>query len=213
MKRLMIFALAAVFVLGFTAVSFADTAGSAHNLTGVIGAPEICAVCHSPHDSGANRAINGPLWNHELSGLTFTMYSTSILGNETAPAAPGGTSRLCLGCHDGVTGLEAYGGVTTANNVIVGNKKIPDLNGTDGDLQGTHPISVQYVAAKPGLEPDITNVLIGIDPIQNLLIDGAIECSTCHDVHNNTGGGESTGTNMLRQTNAASALCLKCHLK
>ena len=215
MKRLMIFALAAIFVLGFTAVSFADTLNSAHNLTGVIGAPEICAVCHSPHDSGANRAVNGPLWNHELSTLTFTMYSTSIIGNEAAPAAPGGTSRLCLGCHDGVTGLEAFGGATTSTNVITGNAKIPDLNGTNANLQGTHPISVAYVASKSGMTSDITNTLIGIDPIENLLINGNIECSTCHDVHNNTEGGEvPTGAvSMLRMDNSASDLCLSCHVK
>jgi hypothetical protein len=213
MKKVLILVMAVTFVLGLTAVSFADTASSAHNLTARIGATEICAVCHSPHDSGANRAANGPLWNHELSGLTFTMYQTDIIGNEAAPTEPGGTSRLCLGCHDGVTGLEAYGGVTTAVDVITGTKKIPDLNGTDGDLQGTHPISVQYVAAKSGLVSDITNNLLGIDPIENLLINGAIECSTCHDVHDNTAGGESTGTNMLRMTNAASALCLTCHVK
>ena len=213
MRKGLILALAVICMVGISAVSFAQVTGSVHDLTTYAGITEICAVCHSPHDSGANRASNGPLWNHELSGLTFNMYTTDILGNEPAPAEPGGTSRLCLGCHDGVTGLEAYGGVTTNTDVITGNKKIPDLNGTDGDLQGTHPISVAYVAAKSGLVSDITNNLLGIDPIENLLINGAVECSTCHDVHDNTAGGESTGTNMLRMSNAASALCLTCHVK
>jgi hypothetical protein len=212
MKRNLILALAAVLVLGISAVSFAQVSGSVHDLTALAGVTEICAVCHSPHDSGANRTdANAPLWNHEQSGLTFSMYTSTTAGAETTPAAPEGTSRLCLGCHDGVTALEAYGGSTAAGTVVTGNKKIPNLGGTNGDLQGTHPISIAYVAAKPGLKSTPATDLVGFTPINDLLINGKVECSTCHDVHDDPA--EALGSFLLRANNLNSVLCLSCHVK
>ncbi|KPJ98032.1 MAG: hypothetical protein AMK71_12105 [Nitrospira bacterium SG8_35_4] len=210
MRKGLILALAVICMVGISAVSFAQVSGSVHDLTTLAGVTEICAVCHSPHDSGTNRAANGPLWNHDLSSLTFTMYSSDTAGAEATPSAPGGTSRLCLGCHDGVTALEAFGG-GTGSTVVTGNKKIPNLNGTNGNLQGTHPISIAYVASKTGLKSSPSTDLIGNAPIDSVLINGNVECSTCHDVHDDPV--EALGAYLLRADNANSAMCLSCHIK
>lgn len=39
-------------------------------------------------------------------------------------------------------------------------------------------------------------------------VEPSVECATCHDVH-----GGVTGTTFLRKSNAASGLCLACHVK
>jgi hypothetical protein len=211
MKKSLILALAAVLVLGISAVSFAGLSGSVHDLVGVDSITEICAVCHSPHDSGANRAADGPLWNHELSSLTFTQYVST---DPTAEVADGisGNSKLCLGCHDGVTALSAYGEEVPGSTVAT-TGKVPNLNGgSDGNLQGTHPISITYDGTKNGLNTS-SGVTLGTNDLDDVLQNGKVECSTCHDVHNNTESLESTGTYLLRGTNAASALCTSCHFK
>ena len=139
------------------------------------------------------------------------MYSSDDPTAEASPAEPGGHSRLCLGCHDGVTALEAYGGATTGANFAT-TGKVPNLNGTDGNLQGTHPISITYDDTKQGLNA-VGGVVLGTNALSAVLQNGNVECSTCHDVHNNTEAVESIGTNLLRGSNAASALCLACHFK
>jgi len=219
MRKVFILALAVICIVGLSAVSFAEITGSVHDLTVSttgLGITEICAVCHSPHDSGANRASNGPLWNHEVSGVTFTLYSSdNPIAESNNVTDVSGSSRLCLGCHDGVTALDAYNGDPGTTPLATPGKIIPNLNGTTGDLSGTHPISVVY-NEDPAyqLNPIGGVTLGGVSPLANVLVNTRVECSTCHDVHNNTGpGGETQGAMLLRADPTGSALCLACHNK
>jgi hypothetical protein len=41
-----------------------------------------------------------PLWNGLETKTTFTMYSSATFQG-TIDGQPSGTSKLCLGCHDG----------------------------------------------------------------------------------------------------------------
>ena len=245
MKRLIIFAALMLFV---ASMAMANGAGlgiknSPHDFTDNVGPAdgdgdgnpdvlevgaggwnarvEICRVCHVPHDHGRAVADVGLLWNHALSSVTYTMY-TSPTTDGTQDAQPGGASKMCLGCHDGTVGIDHFDKYTTDNVVIddySSGFQVPgDLAGTS--LQGTHPISIVYdAAADGGLQPT-GNTMGTSGTIASVLPDGKVECSSCHDVHDQE---SVANTHLLRVANKgdaatgdmtnASALCLTCHIK
>lgn len=195
MKKLFVVFGAVLLVAG---LSQAQITGSAHdfstgfawNTTG-----EICVVCHAPHvaDGAAQ-----PLWNRLASSAGYTAYGTTLAG--TSAGTPAGSSLVCLSCHDGTVGLGNFGGTTTDTNYVTGAALI----GTD--LRYDHPISVDYVEAN-GLHP-ITDPISATLDITDVLESGQVQCGSCHNVHN-----ESGTAMLLHSTNAASDLCLACHLK
>ena len=101
----------------------------------------ICIWCHAPHhamvtaDSGGINYL--PLWNHEVTTQTYTVYESdfgegprasgmagvgTVGSNEQFAdrhllnaadqgqlGQPGGVSRLCLSCHDGSVAVNEYG--------------------------------------------------------------------------------------------------------
>lgn len=77
------------------------------------GTTEKCVFCHTPHASSGSY----PLWNRALSGAWYT-----VAQQQTAPwltllspgkgigefiGQPDGSSKLCLGCHDGTVAIGA----------------------------------------------------------------------------------------------------------
>ncbi len=183
---------------------------------------EICVVCHTPHnsDTGVSEA---PLWNHYLTQQTFAMYNTPTM-DATQDAQPTGSSKLCLSCHDGTTAMDAFGGATTGTIVMSGNSAV----GAGDDLTDDHPISILYDAAlavtDPGLhDPTATTVEIGTGATDGktrsgtvsamLLPADKVQCSSCHDVHNNFVVPGPAGEPFLKVSKAGSALCLTCHNK
>ncbi|MFC2116807.1 cytochrome c3 family protein [Bacteroidota bacterium] len=189
----------------FSTASFGQIAGTSHDLSGETwntGTDEICITCHTPHNAAA--VTGAVLWNHGVSGATFTTYTSGTL--QGAIGAPDGTSLLCLSCHDGTVGLEDFGGAGGTTNLIAGAA----LVGTD--LSNDHPISITYNTTTAGndgglYDPSTANSGLGGTIDADLLFSGNVECASCHDVHDNTNG------NFLRISNAASALCLTCHNK
>jgi len=189
------------------------------------GRGEICRVCHIPHDNERSDSTYaaGLLWNHELSTVTYTMYdntwSPTIDGS--VDSAPTGATKLCLSCHDGSVALDSfdkYAGSPTTNKIQsiysgqIAGFKIPANNGT---LAGTHPVSIVYDdAADTGLRnPASTTIGSSGDVIDDVLEDGKVQCSSCHDVHDQDAVG---GTHLLRVANGSgnpSGLCLTCHDK
>ena len=156
-----------------------DVRGTPHNLSaggpgGAHAAPggtsEVCVFCHTPHGaSGSDQggtALRSPLWNRRVpAGATYTPYTSSTLDAQSIVdglnATPGGSSKLCLSCHDGTLAL---GNV----NVLNGNVDVtipmvgtgpggvmPAGEGTatgftrflGTDLRNDHPISVTLNAA------------------------------------------------------------------
>lgn len=196
-------------VLGFAAAAvFAATAatapgaitGSAHDFSGQAWNTngQICQPCHTPHNASLTYK---PLWNHAVTGSTFTIYSNSPSFNgATTIGQPDGVSKLCLSCHDGTVAVDSFGGATGSHFISGG-----DMLGTN--LSNDHPISFTYdtalVSADSGGLKDPTTT--GLP-----LYAGKLECATCHDVHNN---GTAGAGDMLRFTNSGSALCLRCHNK
>ena len=180
--------------------------GSAHdfstqnwNTTG-----EICIVCHTPHNADST-VTNAPLWNHETTAATFTVYTSATMNATTGQ--PGASSILCLSCHDGTVAMDNFGGQTGGTHFISGSA----LVGTD--LSDDHPISFVYdaalAAADGGLhDPTTTTTALGGTITNDLLIDNQMQCASCHDVHN----GEGLAS-LLRISNSGSGLCLTCHDK
>ena len=199
-------AIAGLFFLG--TASAQNIVGSAHDLSNVQGTNgEICVVCHTPHNADTTVA-EAPLWNHEVTGANFTVYSSPTFDGGPS-GQPGGASRLCLSCHDGTVALDAFGGgAGTPGNVID-----PGENAYIGtDLSNDHPISFTYDSAlatsDSGLyDPSSTNSGLGGTIDQDMLFAGSMECASCHDVHDNS------IEPFLRVTNAVSAMCLTCHNK
>ena len=100
--------------------------------------------------------------------------------------------------------------------------------GRNADLTDDHPISILYDTAlattDPGLhDPAATNVTIGTGSTDGKTRTGTIaalmtpnsrvQCSSCHDVHNNFVGPGTNNQPLLKVTKAGSELCLTCHNK
>jgi len=199
-------------VLSFGVMSFAigQLSGTAHDFSlatwnpdGPSGGKEVCITCHTPHNADVTVA-ESPLWNHEVTIATFTVYNTTTL-NATV-GQPDGISKLCLSCHDGTVELDAFGGVATPSTFITGN----GLVGTD--LANDHPISFTYDDALAGTDgelelPSTAPSGLGSDIDTDLLFGGKLECASCHDVH---GSGQPY---LLVKSNIGSALCITCHDK
>ncbi len=185
-----------------TLISFGQISGSGHDFSGdAWSGGEICIVCHTPHNG--NAVPNAPLWNHDNTTATFTLYSSPTM--DATVAQPSSNSLLCLSCHDGTVALESFGGAT-GTNFMSGNALVGI------DLSNDHPISFTYNTAlattDDGLaDPATANSGLGGTINADLLFSGTLECASCHDVHDNNFG------SFLRLDNAGSALCLTCHNK
>jgi len=193
-------------VAGFARAQGAGIADSAHDFSGAgWSGGTICLPCHTPHHGETD--FVAPLWNHEVTVATFTMYTSDTLdGNiDTEPAD---VSKACLSCHDGTVALENFGGNTGGGSTIGGDALI------GVDLSNDHPISVSYSAGTgPGQDPELnpTNSTYADGTIADYLFAGKVECATCHDVHN--GGAVGTNPSLLVEDPAGSIICLRCHAK
>ena len=195
----------------------------------------LCIYCHAPHNAidyandpiGFARLSYSPLWNHEVTLTQFTMYSngTSYWGTVhdhslylEPLAEPGGPSLLCLSCHDGSIAISAYGfipskGLRNSESAKASGRIL--IGGGAGGLRNHHPIGFDYedVASVnseiyPSDTPLLGNNVYGLR-IYDLLWNGRMECTTCHDVHNTQNEGSKFTWVMDRGSN----LCLTCHRK
>ncbi|RMF86812.1 MAG: hypothetical protein D6739_02605 [Nitrospirae bacterium] len=204
MKRLLTLAAVAAALWPVAAPAAMDIELTKHNLSmsgpGQIKATSldrICIFCHTPHRASSTVL----LWNRADPTTTYIPYSSS-----TAPQAvgqPTGSSRLCLSCHDGTIALGALGSMAT--EVQMTQRFLdtgPAALGTD--LSDDHPISFVYDTALSNANPEYKDPSLLLEPI-TLDANGELQCSTCHDPHDDTFG------DFLRMDNRGSALCLQCH--
>jgi len=197
-------ALAAPAVVGQSTTSII---GSPHDFsTRGWGSDQVCIFCHTPHNATLNMVA--PLWNHALTTQTFTLYSSANSATfNAATSQPEGVSKLCLSCHDGTVAIDSFGARTGAN--LMGNTS----RNLGIDLRNDHPVSFTFDSALVTADarggpaqlvvPVSTQEVVPGVP----LYSGKVECASCHNPHNNTYG------RFLRVSNAASALCLRCHIK
>jgi predicted CXXCH cytochrome family protein len=210
LKRIFILVVCMLLV---ASAAFALVAGSKHDLTAYTGSTlSSCMYCHAPH----NTAVGAPLWNKTMTGAAFTNYVLTNPGGVIG--APGTYSLVCLTCHDGTLNI----GDTISNGTLVlsgtGNGTVAlNAGNLDSgvafigtDLRSSHPVGVDYNAARAGLKA-IDGA--GANPIvttgKRWQVYGAaapfkVECSSCHNPHN-----EIAGTKMLKDVLAT--ICSDCH--
>lgn len=210
MKRTVLVALLVSVVIGsgLARISGAAILNSKHDLTKVTGVTmpdgQTCVACHTPHNADIT-TTDAPLWNHQLSAVTdYTMYSSPTFQG-TMSAQPTGVSKLCMACHDGTVAVDAFGGMAH------GNVKIGSINTGSGNLgtnlKKSHPVSFTYDDALATTDGELVKPSESAN-IQKWVKNGRFECSSCHDVHDNT-----TFSKMLNASNSGSGLCITCHKK
>lgn len=236
MKKGLILALVTAFVAFASANALAlSITQSKHNLSSTSGnwirattatgsGGEICVFCHSPHASQTPTLLI-PLWNHVETTVSFSLYTSSTF-NGPNQTQPGGATKACLSCHDGVTAVnniinndESGSGTDPAmQNLTAGNALPPTLTTYIGtDLSKTHPVSFDYTSSHPDVtsgdlwNPSTQNVpagwLSGTGTIQvRALRNNKVECASCHEPHDNVNG-------RFLRLGSTTSLCLTCHNK
>ncbi len=175
-------------------LAWAGIEGSKHDFSNEAWAEgDTCSACHTTHRADTPKA--SPLWDTEAD-LTRTFGTSSSRDRAT----PGEGTLMCLRCHDGTIASEAVTGVAGQR---FNNKQDPALFGT-GHRSGDHPVGGEYPQFDKGYRPLVSVVATGVVALP----DGRVECSSCHDPHNEAGE-----KHMLVTSNARSALCLICHRK
>lgn len=203
--------------------------GSRHDLS-TPDTPQVCEFCHTPHHANIN--LPSPLWNRAETTQTFTLYGSPTMN--VAVSQPQVASRLCLSCHDGVNASTMVNGfsVNTKHDLVSPpGATRPDMTTwpncerchtdiyTGGrrtlvlgtDLRNDHPVSMPYPSAAQDPDfnnpPDPMNGWGGKSQNNVKLYGGAVECGSCHNVHDPDIG------HFLRKANSGSALCFTCHKK
>jgi predicted CXXCH cytochrome family protein len=233
MMKLWTWTAAILLLFGMTASSEANIASSKHNLsasgTGTIKATsetELCVFCHIPH----NAKPEAPLWNHTATTAAYTMYNSDYLTRAAyaTPTDVGQRSRLCLSCHDGTVAVgsvytvRGVAGPIAMTGVDGAGKMLGTASGYLGtDLRNDHPVSIKYdtgtfiTIGTRGMELKSPAPAINPKPYTgvklygavNGTIQGYVECTSCHDPHNDT------NPDFLVVSNVSGALCATCHNK
>ena len=189
------------------------------------GATEICIFCHTPHSASKQ----GALWNRKDPALlgAFPLYDSGSLKIKNIDAAqynttadyPNGASKLCLSCHDGVTGI----GTLLDRELSMNHETMADVTPTATfdpviDLSLTHPVSFFYTtevrdaiiaAGKPGFK-------LPTDPLRDS--QERVQCTTCHNPHDDRSELSYLGTPLPpfwrlddTTTDPYVKLCNQCH--
>jgi len=164
----------------------------------------VCIFCHTPH----NGLSTAPLWNRIAGPVqTYTPYSSSTL--TAVPGQPTGASILCLSCHDGtiaIGGAVASGAITMTGVSATGTIATTSPGYIGLDLSNDHPISFQYTTALANTATELVDPTTLTGAVR---LDGnrELQCTTCHDAHDNANG------QFLVLSNRGSALCEACHQK
>jgi predicted CXXCH cytochrome family protein len=183
-----------------------SVAMSPHNLSATGGnavrattEDQICVFCHAPHNATAVQ----PLWNRSLPTGSYLIYGSRAM--DAIPGQPTGNSKMCLSCHDGTIALGAVNSMSMPISMSGGVSTMPAGHANIGtDLRDDHPISFRYDSTLAGRDlrlrnPSTLNSSLKLDS------NSELQCTTCHDAHNNIYG------KFLVMQNAASQLCVSCH--
>ena len=200
-STLLKFAAPALLLIAGT-VNAATIVGSSHDLSAQNATTaQVCVFCHTPHK--ALTGLAAPLWNRTASAAAYTMYGSDTI-DMTIQSAPEGTSLACLSCHDGTVALDSL--INPPPGFSAGAGTIGANGDLGNDLSNDHPISIVYDSTQDTGFVATATVALAL-PLFTGTGANQLECATCHNVH------DPANAPFLRITNAASALCVTCHIK
>jgi predicted CXXCH cytochrome family protein len=174
--------------------------GSGSPITGA--RPDACSYCHAPH-SGLNRG----LWNQKLTTQTYSTYTSNTEANRGRQPTLGYSTNQCLSCHDGTVAVGAtvaYGQVTTSGSMYT-----TDVFGSN--MQSSHPFSL-VTPLKDNIDLAASLIANGktADTTGSVkLINGSVECVSCHNPH--IQAKDPVSLNFLVRDSSSGQLCLACH--
>ena len=184
-------ALVLVAVGGF---AVAGIKGSKHDFsTDAWSQVDKCGVCHQTERE--QPPALPPLWDARAD-LTKRFGKSAL-----SKSKPGMGTLSCLRCHDGTIAKDATGAALHKERFA--HTQHPSRF-TTGHERSDHPVGVDY----PNIDRDYHPATTVLSGRKVTLPGGKVECSSCHDPHD-----ESGEEHMLVMSNARSALCLQCHKK
>ncbi len=166
---------------------------------------EWCNPCHV-HGSKTDTSPEGFLLSYESDSITSTD-STYISG----------ISKLCYTCHDGIAATISHSNELSQLKLKGGH-----------NITNAHPVSVFYPTKKRGTiklhNPNTTLSGLGGTIAEDMLKNGRVECTSCHDPHfsmqttpcsscptiNSNQNADNESVSLLK-TIKNGILCLTCH--
>lgn len=186
-----------------------------------------CETCHLPHTAPVYGSSFLWAWKTTPTNVTTYITDTNVGGALVTPTGRTANTRsmLCLTCHDatsassnGITASIAQAGLPFA---------LLNTAGGTGSLGGQHPVDalvpvnsdyapVVPVTATLSQSADSVSGQIGANMLPLWGSDYRVECSSCHDQHNDytADNGVNGGYPFLRVANTnGTTLCRECHNK
>jgi len=143
-----------------------------------------------------------PLWNRDLPLSNYRIYQSSTL--QAKPGQPSGSSKLCLSCHDGTIALGAVLSRRDRIQMAGGDFLPAGLTNLGTDLSDDHPVSFHFTSGLSASDRQLADPHALPHEVR-LDGDGQLQCTSCHDPHDNQYG------DFLVMANEFSALCTACH--
>jgi predicted CXXCH cytochrome family protein len=161
---------------------------------------EMCRFCHINHISSPKK----PLWRLKSAGRNYIPYKSST--TQAMVGQPSGSSLLCLSCHDGTIAPAYASNSETLIDFSSGIMNLPKgSKNLTTDLSDDHPISFIYSSSLVLVDRELVDPNFLPETIR--LENEQLQCTSCHDPHNNT------FNDFLVVTSQYSQLCLQCHQK
>lgn len=152
-----------------------------------------CVTCHHPHKPTGKSAR----WQAVEKIERLAVYTPQ-------KSTPGESTLMCLSCHDGAIAAEVPVGMDKGIVSRLGQSR-SFAGDRDGFFFRSHPVGVVYEDRADKLVPKSTiESAKGDGKVR--LIDGRVECISCHDPH-----GISGQEHLLIKSNRRSELCRTCH--
>jgi predicted CXXCH cytochrome family protein len=159
---------------------------------------EVCIFCHTPH----NASPEAPLWNRHSPTTYYRIYRSRTL--QARVTQPGPASKLCLSCHDGSIALGLTLDRPLTDPIPMTQTYMPIGSDLTNDLSDDHPIGFRYDRTLANRDHELRAPQL-VDHRLPLGERGELECTACHDPHNNELG------HFLRITEREGVLCTTCH--
>ncbi len=166
---------------------------------------ESCNPCHMYLDNSGIASVD-----------SFQMYYESDSAELSAKGYVSGISKMCYSCHDGTIASNSHN-----------DGADPTISEENNKMTLYHPISVRYVYSDTGKtklnDPYLTLSELGGSIAEDMLSNGNVECTSCHDAHFSNqnvacqicppGGNKNDDLSYfsLLKSNRFSQLCLTCH--